>query len=118
MEGIQINLVSEDVLENMTVLEKIRFILDDVRDGNLIVLERGLTEEEQKTLIEMTMAEIDQSFSGIEIGSYPCKRKFKLLGKLLGKSITQRRLTLIGRADRLKTIKKDRNFISTVIIPK
>jgi membrane fusion protein (multidrug efflux system) len=43
-----------------------------------------LTEDEQKTLIEMTMNEISAQFTGIEIGSYPCKRRFSsFIGKIL-----------------------------------
>lgn len=114
---MRINLISEDLLENMTSLEKIRMILDDVKTGNIVVLERGLTPEEHKILIEMTMNEIDAGFCGIEIESYPYKRsKFPFLSKLLGKSPLKGRLTVIGRGDMLQTIRKDHELISAVVI--
>ena len=117
--GIQINLFSEDMLHSMTSMEKIGLILDNVRDGHIIVLERGLTPDEERTLIERTMSTIGSStgnFPGIEIGSYQCKPKSGILGKILGYAKMQTRLTLIGRADKLKTIKRDRDFISTVVL--
>ncbi|RLG36777.1 DUF2073 domain-containing protein, partial [Methanosarcinales archaeon] len=45
-------------------------------------------------------------FTGIEISSYPSKRGF--LRK-------KTRLTIIGPADMMKTIKKDKDWISAVI---
>lgn len=117
--GIQINLVSEDMLHSMTSMEKIGLILDNVRDGHIIVLERGLTPDEERTLIERTMSVVGANtatFPGIEIGSYQCKTKSGIIGKILGYAKMQTRLTLIGRADKLKTIKRDRDFISTVVL--
>ncbi|MHC1567713.1 MAG: DUF2073 domain-containing protein [Candidatus Syntropharchaeia archaeon] len=109
---IQLDLISEDCLSSMTSMEKIRFILDSVRSGNILVLERGLTPEEEMKLIEVTMAEIGGDFMGIEIESYPIKQR-SLFGRFLGKP--QTRLTVIGPAKQMKTIKKNRDFISALI---
>ncbi len=116
MKGIQMDLISEDKLEGMTSMEKVRLILDEVKNGKILVLEKGLTPSEQNKLIELTMVEITpDNFSGIEIESYPVKHGNKLLDKLLGKTSLKTRLTVIGPADQLKTIKKDRDKISALV---
>lgn len=114
--GIQLDFISEDRLEQMTPMEKIRLILDEVRSSKILVLERGLTPDEEAKLIELTMAEISpDEFSGIEIESYPTKQNTSLLGKILGKNTTRTRLTVIGPADQLKTIKKNQDMITAIV---
>lgn len=116
MKGIQMDLISEDKLNGMTSMEKVRLILDEVRNGKILVLEKGLTPSEQTKLIELTMTEITpDDFSGIEIESYPVKQSNTFLNKLLGKTSLKTRLTVIGSASQLKTIKKDRDLISALV---
>ncbi len=118
IKGIQLDLISEDMLDNMTSMEKVRLILDEVRNGKILVLEKGLTPSEQTKLIELTMTEIAQEdFAGIEIESYPVKQSDTFFNKLLGKTSLKTRLTVIGPADQLKTIKKDRDLISALVSP-
>jgi len=116
MNGIQMDLISEDKLNGMTSMEKVRLILDEVRNGKILILEKGLTPNEQTKLIELTMTEISpDDFSGIEIESYPVKQSDTFLNKLLGKTSLKTRLTVIGSASQLKTIKKDRDLISALV---
>ena len=116
MIGVQMDLVSEDKLAEMTAMEKIRMILDGVKQGKIIVLEKGLTPTEEAKLIEMTMTEITpEDFAGIEIETYPTKQNQKLLDKIFRKPVVRTRLTVIGPANQLKTLKKDRNLISALV---
>ena len=117
MEGVQIDLISKERLEKMSSMEKIRMILDNVKSGIIVVLEQGLTPEEQAKLIEMTMLEIDQeNFVGIEIESYLQKeKKPSFLDRLLGRKWYEGRLTMIGPANQLKTLKKEEDFISALV---
>lgn len=116
MIGVQMDLISEEKLSEMTAMEKIRLILDEVKEGKIIVLEKGLTPSEEAKLIEMTMTEITpEEFSGIEIESYPSNQNPNLLEKLFKKPMIKTRLTVIGPANQLKTLKKDRDFISTLV---
>ena len=118
MKGIQLDLISEDKLDGMTSMEKVRLILDEVRTGKILVLEKGLTPSEQTKLIELTMTEFaPDDFSGIEIESYPVKQNDNFFSKLLGKTTLKTRLTVIGPAAPLKTIKKDRDLISALVSP-
>ena len=115
MGEIEMDLISEDKLSNMTSMEKIRLILDKVKTGKIVVLESGLSPEEEVRLIEMTMAEIRiDEFSGIEMESYPVKKE-GLFGKIFGKHPTKSRMTVIGPANQLRTIEKDQYMISTKV---
>ena len=114
--GIAVNLVSRKKLDELSSKEKLKFILKEVQKGKILVLEQGLTSVEQANLIENTMREIEQdTFIGIEMEGYG-QDKPTFFQKFLGK-LTKPRMTVIGPADLLKTIKKDSNIIQTQIIP-
>jgi hypothetical protein len=115
MQEVQMDLISGEKLEKMTSMEKIRLILDKVKTGRIVVLESGLTPEEEVRLIEMTMSEISvDDFSGIEIESYPSKKSGSFLDKIFGRSM-KGRMTVIGPANQLRTIEKDQYQISTKV---
>jgi hypothetical protein len=119
LDGVQIDLISAERMEGLRTMEKIRLILDGVRDGNIVILERGLDPEEESKLIEVTMGEIQpdgDGFTGIEIETYPggTRDTSGLLGRVLGKN-EQAKLTVIGPANRIETLHKDENFIRTLI---
>ena len=115
-KGISVNLISRQKLEELSSNEKLDFILKEVQKGKVLVLEQGLTSMEQTNLIEHTMREIEQdTFIGIEMEGYNEDRP-TFLQKFLGK-MKKPRMTVIGPADLLKTIRKDNNMIQTKIIP-
>jgi hypothetical protein len=114
IQGVQIDFLSAERMDRLTAMEKIRLILDDVREGNIVVLEKGLAPDEQSKLIEVTMMEIKpDGFSGIELETYPMKGGDgfgSFFSRLVGKK-SESRLTVIGPANQLKTIKKDEDLI-------
>jgi uncharacterized protein len=115
MREVHMDLISAEKLENMTSMEKIRLILDKVKNGKIVVLENGLTPDEEVRLIEMTMTEIRvDEFSGIEIESYPSKKEGSFLDRIFGRSI-KGRMTIIGPANQIRTIEKDKYQISTKV---
>lgn len=110
------DMISEDKMNRMTPMEKVRMILDGVKNGKILVLEKGLTPNEEAKLIEMTMTEITpDDFAGIEIESYPTKNNQKLLDKIFRKPVIKTRLTVIGPANQLKTLRKDKDLISAIV---
>jgi len=118
-KDVQLDLISYDMLDGMTSIEKTRMILDRVQEGSIVILERGLTPDEEATLIEYTMTEIEDDFPGIEIESYPSERKRGWLEKIFGRGVVHEpRLTIIGPANELKTVSRERDFISAVISTK
>ena len=116
-DGVRIDMISGARMEGLTGMEKIRLILDGVRDGNIVILEQGLSPDEESKLIEVTMTEISpDDFTGIEIETYPNPDAGDrgLLDKLMGRDSTQK-LTVIGPANRIETLHKDENLISTLV---
>ena len=116
-DGVQIDLISGARMENLTSMEKIRLILDGVREGNIVILEEGLSPDEESKLIEVTMTEISpDEFNGIEIETYPrsetADRSF--LDRLMGRESTKK-LTVIGPANQIQTLHKDENLISALV---
>ncbi|MCL9812236.1 DUF2073 domain-containing protein [Natranaeroarchaeum aerophilus] len=118
-DGVQIDLISGDRMEGMTGMEKIRMILDGVRDGNIVILEQGLTPDEESKLIEVTMTEITpadpEDFNGIEIETYPRgETNGGLFSRLMGKEEASK-LTVIGPANQIETLHKDETLISALV---
>lgn len=114
--GISFNLISRQKLEDLSSDEKLKFILKEVKKGKILVLEYGLTPMEQTSLIESTMREIEHdTFIGVEMEGYG-QDSPSFFQRILG-IVKKPRITLIGPADLLKTVHKDRNMIQTRIIP-
>jgi len=116
--GIKINLISSRKLDSMTSQEKLRFIIDEIKKGTVLVLERGLTAEEEINLIKTTMSEIDhQTFIGIEMQSYSAQdlEANSWINKLLGRARVPK-MSVIGPANLLKTIHKNGSIIQAMIL--
>ncbi len=117
MTGITVNLISQQKLDELTSQEKICYILEEVQKGEILVLEKGLTPEEQTQLIEVTMTKVNPNkFSGIEMQGYLPERN-SWFQRLFGR-IRPPRMTVIGPADKLKTIHNDNTVIKTQVITK
>jgi hypothetical protein len=116
-DGVQVDLIGGERMSGKTSMEKIRMILDGVRDGNIVILEEGLSPDEESKLIEVTMTEISpDEFNGIEIETYPRSETSDggFLGRLMGRESTST-LTVIGPANQIETLHKDENLISALI---
>ncbi len=116
-EGVQIDLISGERMETKATMEKIRMILDGVHDGNIVILEEGLTPDEESRLIEVTMSEISpDEFSGIEIETYPrgAAEDGGILDRIMGRRDGSK-LTVIGPANRLQTLHKDETLIKALV---
>jgi len=116
-DGVQVDLISGDRMDGLRTMEKIRLILDSVHEDNIVILEQGLDPEEESKLIEVTMNEISpDEFTGIEIETYPTSGSSgaSFLDRLMGND-DDNKLTVIGPANRIETLHKDENLISTLI---
>lgn len=114
--GISFNLISRQKLENLSSPEKLKYILSEIKDGRILVLEHGLTATEQAKLIEHTMKEINHdTFIGIEMGGYE-DEKPSFFQRVFG-VMKKPRMTVIGPAHLLKMVHKDNDMIETTIIP-
>ncbi len=116
-DGVRVDLISAQRMEDLASMEKIRMILDGVRDGNIVILEEGLTPDEESRLIEVTMNEITpDGFNGIEIETYPREQAggSGFLGRLMG-SEDPNKLTVVGPANQIETLHKDAELIQTLV---
>lgn len=114
--GITFNLISRQKFEKLSSTEKLTYIIREVKEGRILVLEHGLTATEQAQLIEHTMKEINHdTFIGIEIGGYE-NEKAGFFQRVFGIS-KKPRMTVIGPAHLLRLVHKDNDMIQTTIIP-
>ena len=115
-EGISIDLISTEKLDELGG-DKIRFILDAVKLGKVLVLEKGLSPREELELIQTTMSEIDhESFIGVETPGFTgnvTRRTF--FQRVFGRAPAPR-MMVVGPAALLKTIKKDGRTIQAIIL--
>jgi hypothetical protein len=111
MNGLKMDFLSSDALSTHTSMEKISMIVERVKGGNLVVIEGGLSPEEEAELIETTMREIDiENFMGIDIYTLE-KDKKALFGISKKKAVG---LTIIGPANIMKDVNKQSNFLSMI----
>jgi hypothetical protein len=119
-DGVKINLVSKQKLDAMSLQEKIRFILDEVQQDVILVLEEGLDPNEEAKLIESTMVEIDpDDFQGIEMESQRNPDEGgSIIGKLFRRTPYGGRaaMTVVGPADKLRTVYKDGDSIEAMVL--
>jgi hypothetical protein len=114
--GISFNLISRNKLTGLSTKEKLKYIINEVKEGRILVLEHGLTASEQTQLIEHTMQEIDHdTFIGIEMGCYE-EEKLGFFQRVFG-LVKKPRMTVIGPAHLLKMVHKGNDLIETMIIP-
>jgi hypothetical protein len=119
--GVKINLVSKSMLDEMSLQEKIQFILSEVKQDVILVLEEGLEPDEEAKLIESTMFEIDpESFVGIEMESQREMEADSIIGKLFQRTPYGSRasMTVVGPADKLRTVYKDGDSIEAMVLEK
>ena len=111
MEGLKMDFLSSDALEKSSSMEKISMIIDRVKEGDILVIEGGLSPSEEAELIESTMREIDiENFVGIDIFTLE-KDERSFLGFSKKKTVG---LTIIGPANVMRSVKKKSNFLSMI----
>jgi len=117
-DGVSIDLISREKLAMMGEEEKVAFILSEVMDGKVLVLEEGLSPVEEADLMRKTMASIDHdTFIGIEIQGYYNVNDLKRSAfKRFFARRTPPRMTVIGPAAHLKMIYKDGSVIQALIL--
>ena len=115
---LKINFLPYSEIEHLGTYQRIKKILNIVRDKRIIILEGRLKREEEAELIKVTMEEIDKTFKGIELAViYPGDSigenvlgqiRSNVAGLILG---DRQGMTIVGPATIVKEIKKDPNNI-------
>lgn len=108
MAEIEIEFISSDVMKSKSVDERMKYILDNVKDNKILVIEESMSPQEEAALIEETMKQVSKKFQGIEVSTLREKTedglKEKLI-RLLGGSTGG--ITVIGPSKLVKRIKKE-----------
>jgi hypothetical protein len=111
--NIELEFIASDILDDKIGDDKMKYILDKVRENKILVMEDSLTSTEEAKLIEATMKSISEKFSGIEVSTLREKsetgireRLIKMLGGRTGG------LTVIGPSKLIKQIKREPQRIS------
>lgn len=112
---IEIEFISSEVLEGEESSDKIRYILDRIKENKILVMEESLTPLEETRLIEATMRQVDGQFPGIEVSTLREKTENGIKGKLI-RILGGRTggLTVIGPSRLIKKIKKEPQRISVL----
>jgi len=111
--NIELEFISSDILEEYKGEEKMQFILDKIKDNKILVMEESLSSTDEAKLIEATMRNISEKFSGIEVSTLREKQETgirEMIIKLLGGKTGG--LTVIGPSKLIKQIKKEPKRIS------
>jgi hypothetical protein len=110
---IQLDFISSETMRNKTSKEKIAFILERIKKNVIVVLEEGLTPQEETGLIEATMKEIDaKDFHGIEF--YRMDHRITGIREKIASLIAGKKsgLTIVGPTRIVETIKREPDYIS------
>lgn len=110
---LTLQFVTYSSIASLSSQDRIRKILQLVKDEKIVLLEGRLKEEEEAELIKATMESITDRFSGIELGVIPPEKRdsglYKKLQQLLVRLLlgTRDGFTIVGPANIIKEIKKD-----------
>ncbi len=105
---LELEFISSDMLGEKISDDRVKYILQRVKKNKILVVEETLSAREEAQLIEATMNQINDQFTGIEISTLKDKTEGGLkqrLIKLLGGSTGG--LTVIGPSKLIKRIKQE-----------
>ncbi len=109
---IKMHFIPAEVLAGMRTVDKINMIIDSIKKNIIVVLEEGLTPQEEAELIEATMREIDaENFHGIEF--FRVDKRNKSLREKLADKIAGRKsgFMIVGPTRMIEEIKKETNYV-------
>jgi len=128
---LKFDFVSSEILEKKSKKNRIKFILNKVKDGTILVTDGVMRPEEEMDLIKETMRKVDNGFPGIEVCSL--KKELKgfrgfldklsdqatkiqsmLTGKPPEKTKLKEGINLIGPARFIKKIKRNPDSFSVL----
>ncbi|MEM1577580.1 MAG: DUF2073 domain-containing protein [Candidatus Pacearchaeota archaeon] len=114
IKGIKIQFIPFSKIENLSSYKRVKFLLDNIKENKIIILQGKLSHDEEADLIEETMVNIGKrkNFKGIEIATLVPKPEDNIFGKLrkkLADALVGDRdmITIIGPATIVREIKKD-----------
>jgi len=116
-DGVTIEFLSKEGLSEDEFDDKLKFILEKVKDNAVLVLEEAWTPEEKRKLIENSMEEVDDDFPGVEFMGFDAyssrfaKAKQVFYDKVLDQKY-RRGLTIVGNSRVMEKIKEEKDSVS------
>jgi len=117
MKMLTLQFIPYSEIENLNSTDRIKKILEVIKENKIVLLEGRLKKEEEADLIQVTMEEINNRFKGIELSVFEHNKgeevfvnriKKNFVSLLLG---NREGMTIIGPASVVKEIRKDPNKI-------
>ena len=123
MRGLGLQVLPFSEMQELSISERVKKILNIILKNNIVVLHGRLRAEEEARLIEDTMALVDhvKNFKGIELAVVEpdladknifYKMKHSIAKKLVGDNTA---LTVIGPASVIKEIRRDPKKIELLL---
>ncbi len=116
MDGIPIEFVAKSRLQDQEFDEKLDLILEEVRDGKILVLEESLSPQEEGRLIQGAMERIGDDFPGIEFSKLEAHedafdRVINNVYQVVGRE-RRRGLTIVGNSEVMEEVEKQEDSVS------
>ncbi len=114
-----VDFITKKATDKLTAFEKIKMIIRLVRQNRVLILESGLTSEEQAELIKQTMMVIDfDNFIGVEFfnwnrGPTESRRFFKKLPQT-----NDAKYTVVAPSAAVQVIENSEDLLSIELEPK
>jgi hypothetical protein len=115
---LEVDLIPFSNISNMTPEAKVKFLVDKVQEGKVIVIEGTLEPEEEAMLIESTMKAVTDDFPGIELCTLSGD-EYRRIGILNGlrdrllKTLGHRKgIVVVGPAALIKEVKRSPGILS------
>ncbi|MBT3721155.1 DUF2073 domain-containing protein [archaeon] len=118
---LTLQFISYNQIANLEPDDRIKKLLSFVKQDKIVLLEGRLRDEEEADLIRKTMEDIDEKFTGIELGVVHPQDKdsslYKQIHAMLVRLLLGNRngFTIIGPANIIQEIKKDPDKIQLLM---
>ena len=120
---LTLQFISYNQIANLNSEQRIKKLLDFVKQDKIVLLEGKLREEEEADLIRKTMENIDEKFTGIELGVVHPENEdkdtnfYKYIQRVIVRLLLGHRngFTIIGPANIIQEIKKDPDKIELLM---
>ena len=111
----KLDLISKDASEKLDLETKFTMIIDKVKNGTILVLEGGLSPEEQTTLISRVMMQInfdEPPFPGVELISFFKESSNSSFWKRSRKKLI---FTVIAPSTAVEILRQDNEMLSLLL---
>ncbi|MFB6180377.1 MAG: DUF2073 domain-containing protein [Candidatus Nanohalobium sp.] len=116
-DGVTIEFLSKEKLTEQEFEDKLKVVLEKVKDNAVLVLEEAWTPEEKSQLIQNSMEQVDEDFPGVEFlglnaGNSRLEKAKRMLYKKVLNEDYRRGLTIVGNSRVMEKIKEEKDTVS------